>query len=195
MGETRGLAPPSSASSASSSALRNSPSVSPPNSAASNSPSGLSDPAQLHQRAGKIVDPMQRERADHEIEARRAERQHLRVGGDRGRRRRAAAESLEPGRRRRPARRPAERRAPATARRACAPRSSAAGNCRSTSSSRSASRSAISACRKSTAAAPRRPLAVQPQGPAIEQWRRLVASAGLQRAPRRGCGLTNRRVV
>ena len=91
VGDTRGLTPPSSASSASNSAVRNSTSVLPPKHRREQQPVRLQRPAELDQRARQIGAPMQRETAGDEIEAGVAKRDQLGVGGDARRAARAAS--------------------------------------------------------------------------------------------------------
>ncbi len=145
--------------------------MAPPKQRREKQPVRLDDPAQLDQRAGQIGDPMQRQRADREIEARRAERQQLRVGDDRQRRARpqkargrvGGDDPLDP--------RPSGER----------PRQRAA--VRAQIEHRAELPTDIVepvddpfgdlGVQEIDAGPPRRALAVQPPGPAIEQWRRL----------------------
>ena len=66
-------------------------------SAAINKPSGFERAANLHQRAGQIVDELQRQRRHHEIERAVAKRQRLLVGGDIMRRLRSAGRAAAVG--------------------------------------------------------------------------------------------------
>ena len=146
-GDTRGLTPPSSASSASNSAVRNSIRVLAAQHRREQQPVRFQSAAQLRQRAGQVADPMQRQIARRQIEACLAKRDQLGVGDDA---RPGVPENAADGFGRDDPLRagPGRQRArPASPSRA--PRSSATGNSRSTRSSRSISRSAISACRKS----------------------------------------------
>ena len=112
-------------------------------------PARFENAAELDQSAGQIADPVQGQRADDEVEAAVAKRDEIGVGGD-PHPVEARRESREKGRRRQPLRSPVGARMRVSNAPLCAPRSSAARNCRSTSSRRSMSRSATSLCRKST---------------------------------------------
>ena len=110
-GDTRGLAPPSSISSASRSAFRSSIRMLPPNIAPRNSPPASEHAAQLNESSGEVARPMQGEGADHEVEAAVAKRDQVGIGGTRIPSRRA--------RRRREDRRRPPARSPGGASRAC----------------------------------------------------------------------------
>ena len=81
-GETRGLTPPSSASSASNSAVRSSISVWPPSIAASSSPSGFSARRSCTSAPGRSAAQCSTRLLTDEIEAGVAKRHQLGIGGD-----------------------------------------------------------------------------------------------------------------
>ena len=123
-------------------APRAAPAASPrPGSEARNSPSGAQRAADLHQRAGQVVHPVQREAGDHQVEALRREGQPFLVRRDRRARRRRAAMRGERSAETTKGMPRARSRGATTPR---PPRSSARVKRRVVSSSRSSSRSAAS---------------------------------------------------